>query len=144
MRNTIRIYLACRIALLHWRAAQSSDCDAPRSVCLHDGTPFPQKSLLPSFRMYFPVFLAAEPTCNRYPANESRPRPPLPGATSFGSTVNAWASVVGSVMPKYTFESQDRKSTRLNSSHVEISYAVFCLKKKKHNISTSDSASFSG
>src|SRR5437660_9509912 len=28
-------------------------------------------------------------------------------------------------------ESQDRKSTRLNSSHVAISYAVFCLKKKK-------------
>src|SRR5438874_12225346 len=26
---------------------------------------------------------------------------------------------------------EDRKSTRLNSSHVEISYAVFCLKKKK-------------
>src|SRR5215475_1158267 len=26
---------------------------------------------------------------------------------------------------------QDRKSTRLNSSHVKISYAVFCLKKKK-------------
>src|SRR5438874_10658133 len=28
-------------------------------------------------------------------------------------------------------ENRDRKSTRLNSSHVEISYAVFCLKKKK-------------
>src|SRR6266576_6492847 len=28
-------------------------------------------------------------------------------------------------------EPADRKSTRLNSSHVEISYAVFCLKKKK-------------
>src|SRR5699024_12843021 len=27
----------------------------------------------------------------------------------------------------------DRKSTRLNSSHVSISYAVFCLKKKNHN-----------
>src|SRR5207302_10350268 len=27
----------------------------------------------------------------------------------------------------------DRKSTRLNSSHVKISYAVFCLKKKKKN-----------
>src|SRR5690606_40854124 len=27
---------------------------------------------------------------------------------------------------------QDRKSTRLNSSHVKISYAVFCLKKKTH------------
>src|SRR5690349_23424326 len=30
----------------------------------------------------------------------------------------------------------DRKSTRLNSSHVEISYAVFCLKKKKKNHKT--------
>src|SRR5699024_12658269 len=29
--------------------------------------------------------------------------------------------------------SLDRKSTRLNSSHVSISYAVFCLKKKKQN-----------
>src|SRR5437868_13293927 len=29
--------------------------------------------------------------------------------------------------------SRDRKSTRLNSSHVSISYAVFCLKKKKEN-----------
>src|SRR5277367_7002200 len=28
--------------------------------------------------------------------------------------------------------SQDRKSTRLNSSYITISYAVFCLKKKKH------------
>src|SRR3712207_8909580 len=30
---------------------------------------------------------------------------------------------------------RDRKSTRLNSSHANISYAVFCLKKKKNNIS---------
>src|SRR5437868_8211720 len=29
----------------------------------------------------------------------------------------------------------DRKSTRLNSSHVSISYAVFCLKKKNHHLS---------
>src|SRR3712207_8913546 len=29
-------------------------------------------------------------------------------------------------------DEQDRKSTRLNSSHANISYAVFCLKKKKH------------
>src|SRR5688572_32380002 len=29
---------------------------------------------------------------------------------------------------------EDRKSTRLNSSHSQISYAVFCLKKKKKNI----------
>src|SRR5690349_23482516 len=31
-----------------------------------------------------------------------------------------------------TLSQPDRKSTRLNSSHVEISYAVFCLKKKKN------------
>src|SRR2546430_17680146 len=30
-------------------------------------------------------------------------------------------------------DEQDRKSTRLNSSHSQISYAVFCLKKKKNN-----------
>src|SRR5256885_6440104 len=29
---------------------------------------------------------------------------------------------------------RDRKSTRLNSSHLVISYAVFCLKKKKHHV----------
>src|SRR5690242_21035084 len=32
------------------------------------------------------------------------------------------------------FGSQDRKSTRLNSSHMSISYAVFCLKKKNQYI----------
>src|SRR5699024_12074810 len=36
--------------------------------------------------------------------------------------------------PQKWHRHQDRKSTRLNSSHVSISYAVFCLKKKKiHN-----------
>src|SRR5699024_12289711 len=31
---------------------------------------------------------------------------------------------------------EDRKSTRLNSSHVSISYAVFCMKKKKNNLTS--------
>src|SRR5256885_10396230 len=35
--------------------------------------------------------------------------------------------------PAHLVGHQDRKSTRLNSSHLVISYAVFCLKKKKHN-----------
>src|SRR5256885_12297389 len=34
-------------------------------------------------------------------------------------------------MEERVFPSADRKSTRLNSSHLVISYAVFCLKKKK-------------
>src|SRR3989442_8694219 len=33
--------------------------------------------------------------------------------------------------PLHVIVREDRKSTRLNSSHVRISYAVFCLKKKK-------------
>src|SRR5690242_21430766 len=39
------------------------------------------------------------------------------------------ASSVGASMSDLV--AQDRKSTRLNSSHMSISYAVFCLKKKK-------------
>src|SRR5690606_40684160 len=45
---------------------------------------------------------------------------PLPDGTSTVIT----ASLPGRLLEK------DRKSTRLNSSHVKISYAVFCLKKK--------------
>src|SRR5690349_23811161 len=53
-----------------------------------------------------------------------------------------------SIRTKDSIMSIDRKSTRLNSSHVEISYAVFCLKKKKfdthrrrthHDVGTDDS-----
>src|SRR3712207_8022146 len=36
------------------------------------------------------------------------------------------------LMDKFGMTDLDRKSTRLNSSHAHISYAVFCLKKKKH------------
>src|SRR3712207_7254360 len=39
--------------------------------------------------------------------------------------------VVPGVDPALDEAAQDRKSTRLNSSHANISYAVFCLKKKK-------------
>src|SRR6267142_5638090 len=35
-------------------------------------------------------------------------------------------------LPRRSPRPRDRKSTRLNSSHMSTSYAVFCLKKKKH------------
>src|SRR2546430_10315690 len=38
----------------------------------------------------------------------------------------------GIIVNPDTVRAQDRKSTRLNSSHSQISYAVFCLKKKKN------------
>src|SRR3712207_7363640 len=47
-----------------------------------------------------------------------------------------------SVFPE-TKHDGDRKSTRLNSSHANISYAVFCLKKKKSNILLSPLSAFS-
>src|SRR5690349_22716380 len=42
-----------------------------------------------------------------------------------------WSSPARTRRPARSRSRADRKSTRLNSSHVEISYAVFCLKKKK-------------
>src|SRR3712207_6879778 len=42
------------------------------------------------------------------------------------------------VTPHVLDERLDRKSTRLNSSHANISYAVFCLKKKKKNYSKTE------
>src|SRR2546427_4575130 len=43
---------------------------------------------------------------------------------------NRPATIAAKKHPVPVAESQDRKSTRLNSSHSQISYAVFCLKKK--------------
>src|SRR3712207_6852610 len=37
---------------------------------------------------------------------------------------------IPTIWPDYRSDIEDRKSTRLNSSHANISYAVFCLKKK--------------
>src|SRR6266403_5076481 len=51
---------------------------------------------------------------------------------TFGTSANCDASHNFSSSVRYRTDGPpDRKSTRLNSSHVEISYAVFCLKKKK-------------
>ena len=48
-----------------------------------------------------------------------------------GGDVKAFQSYVVDNMVKDGWLRPDRKSTRLNSSHDQISYAVFCLKKKK-------------
>src|SRR5690242_21560332 len=51
-----------------------------------------------------------------------------------GSVMHMYMSADNSIFPFDDFQcykQKDRKSTRLNSSHMSISYAVFCLKKKK-------------
>src|SRR3712207_7053634 len=62
-----------------------------------------------------------------------RPLTKKPAETRMGSGKGSPEWWVANVKPgRIMFElSGDRKSTRLNSSHANISYAVFCLKKKK-------------
>src|SRR3712207_8774565 len=48
------------------------------------------------------------------------------GVTSATSALGLWRAAMEGLALRYA----DRKSTRLNSSHANISYAVFCLKKK--------------
>src|SRR3712207_8282522 len=54
-------------------------------------------------------------------------------AVAEGQRQHAHAHQVAPVDALEALGDQDRKSTRLNSSHANISYAVFCLKKKKTN-----------
>src|SRR5258705_143404 len=56
---------------------------------------------------------------------------PSPGALLLKKGV-LWGIVAFGAGVAVVAVSLDRKSTRLNSSHLGISYAVFCLKKKKH------------
>src|SRR5216684_6601204 len=63
-------------------------------------------------------------------------RPPrstlFPYTTLFRSPSDASRSAWWPAPPSASSSARDRKSTRLNSSHGYISYAVFCLKKKKN------------
>src|SRR5690349_22167283 len=66
------------------------------------------------------------------------PRPPrstlFPYTTLFRSEINVGVfpfMILALILRNVPRKKADRKSTRLNSSHVEISYAVFCLKKKR-------------
>src|SRR2546430_5241706 len=64
------------------------------------------------------VASAAPDLAGKIARGASQPRAAVP--LTHRSTPSAWSL------------DRDRKSTRLNSSHSQISYAVFCLKKKKH------------
>src|SRR5476649_1930416 len=63
----------------------------------------------------------------------SRVAAELAAETSKARRKSLMAWVYNDFHVKRPASGSDRKSTRLNSSHTVISYAVFCLKKKKHN-----------
>src|SRR3712207_7339054 len=59
--------------------------------------------------------------------------PPIEQSCSGTAEIGKDASAAPQTQYGSTSMTVDRKSTRLNSSHANISYAVFCLKKKKQN-----------
>src|SRR2546426_3081221 len=83
------------------------------TCCSPDRNSSPAEPTAPQLTTYRPAL-----TTPRAPVAVSRYSTPQ---ISFASRRRRWAIVLD----------RDRKSTRLNSSHLVISYAVFCLKKKK-------------
>src|SRR5690349_22011539 len=80
--------------------------------------PPPRSTLFPYTTLFRSIDDAALGTAELDGPPDGRPRRGMVWAVSAGVLLTCGALL-------------DRKSTRLNSSHVEISYAVFCLKKKK-------------
>src|SRR3712207_8342560 len=86
-------------------------------------TPFPYPTLSQSLAALIATQLGQTAWAGR--------RSPLVLATAAGSLAVLVAVVQTPGLSRF-FGCRDRKSTRLNSSHANISYAVFCLKKKKN------------
>src|SRR5690606_40350486 len=77
------------------------------------------------FRCGRPERVNAEPYCIVIPP------PNVTGSLHMGHALN---NTLQDILCRFErMRGKDRKSTRLNSSHVKISYAVFCLKKKNNN-----------
>src|SRR3712207_8499105 len=93
----------------------------------------PPRSPLFPYTTLFRSARGASSAARRPPASASGPGPAPDGHLT---TATRGAARVGFKDPKAITETatKDRKSTRLNSSHANISYAVFCLKKKKKSI----------
>src|SRR5690554_8175889 len=91
---------------------------APKHLS-HPVPPPPRPTLFP----YTTLFRSAQPLLGQPGGFRGDPQPQKLLVESTGAQV-------GTAPPQVAdYADEDRKSTRLNSSHVRISYAVFCLKK---------------
>src|SRR5439155_20211050 len=102
----------------------------PRTTCIYLTVFYPRQSLLLFFFFFF--FNDTAPT-EIYTLSLHDALPILK-AIGLGVTAVLAAAALAQLSPGVSrgiILLTDRKSTRLNSSHVAISYAVFCLKKKK-------------
>src|SRR5437899_9311377 len=86
---------------------------------------------MPRLSLYSPLFFFL--TTRRPPRSTLFPYTTLFRSNEDHVTSLDWGHPLAFLQPARAceHEEQDRKSTRLNSSHLGISYAVFCLKKKK-------------
>src|SRR5690349_24838374 len=84
---------------------------------------------------FFFLMIRRPPRSTLFPYTTLFRSSPGPTASSAPTAANEschpGSPAVSGLSSNVTPAARDRKSTRLNSSHVEISYAVFCLKKKK-------------
>src|SRR5690606_39334648 len=107
----------------------SDNCSFLYSVVQSFGLPDADHRVLPSF----PTRRSSDLTASTSPPSTRRV-PRCPGSATRRSSPRstpAWSHGEGAQASSAALvRDVDRKSTRLNSSHVKISYAVFCLKKK--------------
>src|SRR5207302_7395786 len=108
---------------------QSPTCPSARSISASTA----------GVRVFFFFYSSVAPCdLHSFPTRRSSDLSSLPTISP-----SAWRSTMKPVTPSsvLAYSAIDRKSTRLNSSHVKISYAVFCLKKKKVREDTEDGRS---
>src|SRR3712207_8374466 len=90
----------------------------------------PRSTLFPYTTLFRSLGHPAQRTRRRGPELRCAGHPPRPELLGLGGVPEARQGGGCAWLRRRT---GDRKSTRLNSSHANISYAVFCLKKKKMN-----------
>src|ERR1039457_6157033 len=96
--------------------------DHPRRVDDHEGSPFSSQPMMSS-SVLVSIFFNDTATTEIYTLSLHDALPiSMSGIPRYASHSDA--------LPLKCDDTADRKSTRLNSSHLVISYAVFCLKKK--------------